>query len=348
MKTLLNLSAKQQLRLVVAISVLFVAIGLWMGVAPGWIEYQNKHSELESLIGQLPPERKRTQSLGQLLRSIATMRTDLDTQRARFPISENVSTMLVGLQQILSGSEISRFYPTKLEEVKLAGLSESDVKVMQQRVLVQADGDFYALRNFLEKLEGFKNPVQVRTLEIGRPKAEEGKPDDGKLELTVNLSAYLLDKPVGNPTAAQKSIDDLVAELQAEVQPEPPVAIMPRLEPLPEPPPIPLPNPIKLPPVAIAPPPIPTLPEPTNELAKWRVVGILTVDESGRKGQGDVRGGSTVMIRVGRATVAVGRGDEVENGWIVQRIDVDARARYAKVRLRKGLAFRELEYQENE
>ncbi|MBM3273799.1 MAG: hypothetical protein FJZ00_01505 [Candidatus Sericytochromatia bacterium] len=339
-----KLSHNQRVRLVASLAVLFTAVGLLLFVQPAWEAFQGHHSQLQTLIGQLPPERSRPLSLGQLIRRITQTRTDLESQRSRFPISENVSQLLVELQRVLEGSDITRFYPTKFEQVELAALASADIRVLQQRVMIDAQGDFFSLRNFIERLENFKHPVQVRSFEIGSPKeADPLSPD--KLEMKFALSAFLLDRTAGAAEAEQRALETLLAELAAEPvpTPTPPVELSEPLAPrgliydpiertlsVPEAPLVP-----ELRPLAprARPTAVPT-PEPTKApvaVAKdpsysWRVMGIIYAREA--KGAVIDKGGEAHEYQVG---------DPVDAGWVVARIDP------RRVILRKGDESRELE-----
>jgi hypothetical protein len=317
-----HLSHNQKIRLTASLAGLFAAVGLVVFVRPAWDEFQVRQSELDALVEQLPPERSRPESLGQLIRRITRIRGSLEEQRARFPISENIAQLLVELQGILSGTQVTRFYPTKLEEVHLTALASTDTKVLQQRIIVDAVGSFFDLRNFLAELERFKHPVQVRSFEISEPNEAEVT---GQLAMKFTMAAFLLDHAPGGPEAERRALDDLLAELHEEVNRAPPEAPFPAE--IPEVPPLaprvlvpPLPRPpvVAQRPQPAAPPQLPTLPprQPEriggihNEPANWRVLGIMFSKEV-----------PTAIIQVGDSQLAVTRGDPVESGWLVDRID---------------------------
>jgi hypothetical protein len=343
-----KLSHNQRIRLVASLAVLFTALGLLAFVRPAWEAFQAHHGELQTLIGQLPPERSRPLSLGQLIRRITQTRADLESQRSRFPISENVSQLLVELQRVLEGSDITRFYPTKLEEVELAALASADIRVMQQRVMIDAQGDFFALRNFIERLENFKHPVQVRSFEIGSPKEIDPlRPD--RLEMKFALSAFLLDRAAGAADAEQRALETLLSELAAEPLPTPsppielpePLApkgliydpiertlsvpeapVVPELRPLPpraRPTAIPTPQPTKSPLAVVA----------RDPSYSWRVMGIIYAREA--KGAVIDKGGEAHEYQVG---------DPIDAGWVVARIDP------RRVIIKKGDETRELKLPE--
>lgn len=333
-----KLSPKQRLRMVSSLAVLFSLLGGYVLVRPAWEEFQVKHSELEGMLSRLPPEKARPESLGQLIRRITQTRGALDEQRARFPIAENVSQLLVELQGVLSGAEITRFYPTKLQEVHLPALASSDIHVWQQKIQLETEGDFYGLRNFLAALETFPHPVQVRSFEIGAPKAkDQSRPD--MLSMHFNMSAFLLDKAIGGPEAEQRALDNLLAEIEsAQAEPvQPPIETLPPEQ-------VEIVAPPPLPPRILAPtlPPAPPRRQPTappappavamrqpDDTASWRIVGILYSRES-----------HTAIIQMGNSQVAVGKGDEVDSGWMVERIDP------RRVVVRRGAVTKSLEYPE--
>lgn len=332
----IKLSPKQRIRLVASLAVLFSILGGWVFVRPAWEVFQVKHGELETMLGNLPPERPHTESLGQLIRRITQTRAALDEQRRRFPIAENVSQLLVELQGVLSGADITRFYPTKLDPVDLPALASADIHVLQQKIMVDAEGDFFALRNFLEALERFPHPVQVRSFEIGAPKnRDQAHPD--LLAMSFTMSAYLLDRAIGGPDAEQRALDELLAEIQeAPVEPPPPAPAPAPPEPVEIAAPPPLPPRILAPPAPPVPPVRPATPRPaqvpqaparSDETAGWRIVGILYARDS-----------HTAIIQVGQSQVAVGKGDEIEAGWVVERIDP------RRVFVRRGAMTKVLDY----
>ena len=334
-----KLSQKQRIRLVISLAVLFSLLGGWVLVRPAWEEFQEKHTELQGKIDALPPDKARPESLGLLIRRITQTRGALEQQRNRFPIAENVSQLLVELQGILSGSDITRFYPTKLDEVNLPALASADIHVLQQKILVDVEGDFFALRNFLAELESFPHPLQVRAFEIARPKSADPLHPD-MLTMHFAMSAYLLDRSVGGAEAEQRALDDLLAEVHAaplDVAEAPTDTGMAEPVEILAPPPLP---PRLLAP-AVPPPPVrrpPAPPQvmrpaivarPPDETAGWRIVGIVYARES-----------HTAIIQVGASQVAVASGDEVSDGWLVERIDP------RRVVVRKGAFRKSLEYPE--
>ncbi len=314
----INLSHNQRIRLMASLAIIFAVIGLAIFVRPAWEEFQNRHGELQGLIDQLPPERSRPESLGQLIRRITRTRASLEEERGRFPITENVSQLLVELQGILEGTDITKFYPTKLEEVHLAALASTDTKVLQQRIIVDAAGSFFQLRNFIEQLENFKHPVQVRSFEIGEP-TEDALIAEGKLAMKFTMAAFLLDKPPGGPEAEQRALDDLIAELHRPVFAPPessppaidieglaPRELVPPAPAVSAPPPRPQPTPRQ-----IVPPPAQAAARKPDVTAGWKVVGIMYSREV-----------PTAIVQTGDSQEAVSRGDEVgSSGWIVERID---------------------------
>jgi hypothetical protein len=336
------LSRNQRVRLAGSLAVVFAAVGLWIFVRPAWDQYVERAGELESLIEAMPPEQPRVMSLGQLIRRISATRAALDAQRSRFPITENVSQLLIETEKILSGSEITRFYPVKVEEVHLPSLASADVRVMQQRILVDAEGDFFALRDFLAGLERFRHPVQVRSFEIGYL-AGPSLDNPGLLSLRFTLAAFLLQSPAGGSEAEQRALEEVLAEIQAaDTGPTVPLPVasdpgqlvgelptfIPGLKPLPPPALVSTPVPAPPKPVRTAPPaPMRIADGADMPPRNWFVVGIVYAKDS-----------HTAVIQDATRQLAVSRGDEVERGWFVDRIDP------RRVIVRKGRNTYELAY----
>ncbi|MBM3269073.1 MAG: hypothetical protein FJZ01_15650 [Candidatus Sericytochromatia bacterium] len=337
------LSQNQKVRLMASLAILFAAAGLLVFVQPAWEDWQTRETELHGLVAQLPPERSRPESLGQLIRRITRTRGALEEQRARFPISENIAQLLVELQGILEGSEITKFYPTKLEAVNLAALASTDTRVLQQRIMVDSAGSFFELRNFLERLESFKHPVQVRSLEIREPDDQEAP---GRLEMRFTMAAFLLDRAQGGAEAEQRALDELLATLHEDAL-DPPESAPPPVE-IAAPPPLPprelvpdLPRtvpPAPRPVATMRPVPAPRPPTPRLEIppstrmepANWRVLGIMFYSK-------DI---PTAILHLGDSQIAVTREDPIEDGWVVDRIDP------RRVVVRRGDLKRVLELQD--
>lgn len=316
----MGLSSGQQRRLLLVLSSALVAALGWTLARPAWDELSGLKSQLDGLTASLPPASPGPVPLIALIQRMRRVAQLLTTEGERFPVSENVSTLLVDLQGIKStGTDITRFYPTKLQPVALPGVATRDLAVSRQDVLIDADGSFFALREFLQRLELFKDPVRISSISLGAAPtlaAAKGRPAPLRLTMEVDLSAFLIDEPLGNPEAAERALEDLVGRLEQQVR-----AVRPAIGPATAPPPAQVPVP---PSVRGAPARSPAVRRPP--FADWQTLGILAV--KGRT--------PAAILSIDGQQTAVARGDTLEGGWLVDRIDATG------VLLRRGLLTRRL------
>ncbi len=328
-----TLSRRQQLRLLAELALAGILLASWLALLPAWTDLQDLQSQLVAQQAKLPPPPPGLASLGVLKRELAFVGSALASTSYRLPVCENVSTMLVDLQGVSpAGVDITRFYPTKILPIPLPRVASADLLVSRQRVLIDAQGDFFALRSFLGRLEKFPDPLQIGSIRISRSGSATDlaavKPSEVRsdLDMEVDLSAFLVDHPVGDPTAAEHALDALVAQLRARPT-LPLAAALPGLASLP----------------VTAPPPLPTIPvvsalrlpapvssrhpgraKPTG----WKVAGVVAA--SGET--------AAAILSWDGVQMAVARGDELPGGWIVERVEPRA------VFIRRGLAHKKLPF----
>ncbi len=320
------LSRRQQVRLLAELALAGILAASWLALLPAWNDLQDLHSQLVAQQAQLPPPAPGLVSLKRLQRKLASVGSALASTSCRLPVFENVSTLLVDLQGVSPADvDITRFYPTEILPIALPQVASADLQVSRQRVLIDAQGNFFALRKFLGQLENFPDPLEIGSVQISRSGSAGGveatKPSNPRpdLDMEVDLSAFLVDHPIGDPVDAERTLDELVAQLRAR-QTLPPTA----------PAPIPVTAPPPLPAVPIVNTLRPPAPAPSRKphMARWHVEGVVTA-----KGQS----AAALLSRDG-VQLAVARGDELPGGWIVERVEPQA------VFIRRGLVHKKLPF----
>lgn len=327
------LSKNQQKRLLASLSVVFSLVGYYYLSMPLWTLYQEKRTELDQAIAQVPPEKSRPLSLAQLKLKLEELKADFAKTRSSFPVAENVSTLLVELEQLATEKvAIGRFYPTKLDPVVFPkGRKEPETKVLQQRIEIASDGDFGLLHRLLAEVEKFRYPLGVHSIEMARLVKTPGSGGSGgglsgvgldgePLSLTMQVSAYLLEKAPEDMSLLGDAFKEHypAAQLEAGV-------VNPFKSLMPEPTPAPFTQVPEVPAVPDTPDLAPAAAPPVKDpLAGWRLEGILV-------GPGDI----AVVRPHGGSSVSVRMGEEVE-GWTVVSIRQDS------VVLRNGDASRTL------
>lgn len=262
------LSWHQRRRLAILTSGFALSLSGWIVIGPLVEAYQAKLNELSLATTSLPAEPHFRPTFPELNADLVRLKNELATKRRSFPIAENVSTFLMELEALASTQvAIRHFYPTKLAPLTLPkSRAKTGISVSEQQIEMEAVGPFASLHSLLSRFETSAHPVGIRGVLLSQaPGSRHGAPE--QLSLKVKLSAFLLDHPAPEATVLGDLSQQLL-EAQTGTGVANPFAQL-GLEPLPALPV--LPRPIVVP----SKPSAPIEKFNLNELAPWRLQGIM-------------------------------------------------------------------------
>lgn len=315
-----TLSRRQRFRLTIASTIVAIGVGALLVVQPQIADYQAKLMELEQVRSALPEERIFNPSYPVLAARLELLKTELAAMRRSFPVAENVSSLLLELENLASKEvAISHFYPTKLAPLKLPQKQQkSGISVSEQQIELDCDGPFPALHQLLARFEDNSYPLGVHAIQMERAPKPGGPEPLGApvlgarladpLRLKIKMSAYLLDKPLADiPLFGDGLVQEMASAQSRMGVADPFVDLVPDV--------LPMASSASLPPLTrlprtVQPPALPPMPvrKPAPGLEGWRLEGILY-------GPGDV----AIVRKEGRPSITVRVGDALD-GWRITQI----------------------------
>lgn len=302
----MKLSLKQRKRLLMLTTLGLTLLGGGLSLKPLYDSYSEKQLLLEAAAAKKQAEEKpKKVPLSTLSRSLDQLKEELRQRGSTFPVSENVSLLLMQVEDLATEQvEIDTFVPLATHAVSVSRTASApSIPIEEQRIELVAKGDFRALHRLLADIQTFRHPLGVQAIELEReettveasPSAAVAAPQGETLKLRMQLSAYLL----------SKSLDDsgLLGDPFGGLHPralEGAGVSNPFRKLVPDPPPAPPPPP--LPPVSV---------EPTAPLQGWKLEGVLFGP------------GHEAIVSNGQVTLNLRIGDPLED-WTVTKIEPNA------------------------
>lgn len=310
-----RLSRNQRIRAFTVLVVSFTSLGCYYLAVPKWNEYQEAQAALMDLESRRPVRPHQSSDVKAIIEDVRKLDDQAKVKRDRYPIAENVSTLLIELEKLTREQDIkiTSFMPTGLTPFvastsvaapKLAPASSS-ISLLEQGVEIKAIAKFPKLLKLLQGIERYHHPLSIQLLEVEPDTKTASASLDPSANLTTRLllSAYLLEKSPQFPVGGA-NYEKWLSEAQAKGG-----VANPFLDLVDTTPPVLIPAIVSLPSL-----PIPGTPEPVatpDPITAWKVEGILT-------GPGRV-----AIVSNGAVTKNLQIGDTLE-GWRVQAINSEA------------------------
>ena len=116
--------------------------------------------------------------------------TSIESQiNSRFPSSDEVSSLLIQINQVAEDSNISitSFTPKEMKEVNLSGSSFQQKKIMSETFIIVANAKYLNFADFIYRLAKLSRVIDVQNLHLSRI-------DDNTINVTFDIKIYFSSK----------------------------------------------------------------------------------------------------------------------------------------------------------